>query len=451
MDSSLGDRSARDADSMCAVTAHAAVTGVSVSPPSPTINQAATVTVTGQNPCGAVEIDFGDGAKTTYPLQAPGLPFSVPHTWTTTGPKTIAAKGQGNCTGQVNASIQVKSAISLGDLCKVLDCGALFKPSITSVFGFATPGGTLAVIGKNFGTKPGTVVATLKTWNGADLKKTLSVLEWKNTTIGVDWPADITGVKQQNATIEVTTAGNSKSDPRTLTFFPADDFKILPAADVKVIFCGTDGNTDSCNGQQDPDDEGGFSPVASDSFDGWHFNTWGAIGDDTDTDKFQIALKNGWVMQSFAWDVSVDPGEGWANKPTGFSQSANWSPSVKWLVTPNDTVAYVGTVTIVGPVGVPYKYNRNEINRRKEPGHGEPQDSRDDRFSGIPDAERGRSYERTRQSRHRAFARRPSDEAAAATARHADRRAARAHGHAVRAEQRLDDAEAGRVRGHHRP
>ena len=52
------------------VIVDAAVTGISVSPPSPTVNQAANVTVTGQNPCGAIEINFGDG--TVVIKAAPG-------------------------------------------------------------------------------------------------------------------------------------------------------------------------------------------------------------------------------------------------------------------------------------------------------------------------------------------------------------------------------------------
>jgi hypothetical protein len=333
----------------------AGVTGVTVSPPSPTVNQSATVTVTGTNPCGAVEINFGDGDVTTFPLQT-GLPFTTTHTWTTIGQKTVAAKGQGNCTGQASSSIQVKTSFNL-QLCQQVDCGQLamlLKPAITATFGFATPGGTLALIGKNFGTTPGTVVATLTPWNGGQMTRTLSIVEWKNTMVGVDWPADIAGVRQQNATLRLTTSGQMTSDPRTVTFFPQEDFKVLPWGDVKVVSCGTDGNVDACNGQVDPDDDG-FSAGGHDSFNGYHYNVWGAIGNDSGTDKFQIALKNDWVMQSLGWDVNVDSGEGNAGKPGGFSQIANWQPSVSWWISPNDGLYYVGVVTIVGPVGVPHK------------------------------------------------------------------------------------------------
>jgi hypothetical protein len=335
-------------------TAQAGVTGVTVSPPSPTVNQSATVTITGTNPCGAVEINFGDGDVMTYALQA-GLPFTTMHTWTTSGAKTIAAKGQGNCTGQAASSIQVKStANNLVALCKAINCAVFLQPTITATFGFAKPGGTLALIGKNFGSTPGSVVATLTTWTGNQMTRTLSVIEWKNTIVGVDWPGDIAGVKHHNATLRLTTSWNSTTDPRVVTFFPMEDFRVLPWGDVKVVSCGTDSNIDACNGQQDPDDDG-FSAGGDDSFNGWHYNVWGAIGDDSGTDTFQIALKNDWVMQSFGWSVNVDSGEGNAGKPGGFAQIANWQPSVGWWISPNDSLYYVGVVTMVGPAGVPHK------------------------------------------------------------------------------------------------
>jgi hypothetical protein len=229
---------------------------------------------------------------------------------------------------------------------------ALIKPTITQTFGFPTPGGTLAIIGKNFGTNPGSVVATLTTWNGQTLQKTLKVIEWKNTIVGVEFPTDITGVKQGNGTLRLT-AGNSTSDPRSFTFFPTQDFRELPGGDVKLISCGDDSNADECNGHKDPDDSSWFTAGSGDALSGFHMNVWGAIGDDTGTDSYQISLANGWEMVNFYWDVDGD--EVSATKPSGFKPTANWSPSTNWVVTPNDTLFYQGVITIHGPLGVPYK------------------------------------------------------------------------------------------------
>jgi Big-like domain-containing protein/BACON domain-containing protein/all-beta uncharacterized protein len=83
---------------------NAQVTAVTVSSPR-TQDSPATVTVHGTNPCGAVQINFGDGQANTYPTTT--LPVSFAHTWTSGGYKTVTATGHGNCTGQVSSTIFV--------------------------------------------------------------------------------------------------------------------------------------------------------------------------------------------------------------------------------------------------------------------------------------------------------------------------------------------------------
>jgi hypothetical protein len=347
--------------SVHSVPIRADVLAVSVAPPSPIVNQAATVTVTGTNPCGAVHIDFGDGTAQTYPITV--LPFNTQHTWTTTGPKTITATGQGNCTGQATLTVQVtqSSSGSILQLCARVDCGerpkmSFLKPEITTVYGLSTPGGILAITGNNFGTKPGSVVASLRTWSGGSIQRTLEVTVWTNTVVGVRWPADIRGVRQQSGALALTNAGD-KRDWRSVTFSPELDLKTLPQADVQVVSCGTDGNRDQCNRWTDPDDESpGFLWLYSDSsIFGGHGNVWGAVGNDKGTDRYQIALENDWVLEAFHWRVSVDPGEGFAFEPSGFTKAPTWSPSVTWNVSPDDRVFYAAVVTIAGPIGVPHK------------------------------------------------------------------------------------------------
>jgi hypothetical protein len=239
-------------------------------------------------------------------------------------------------------------------VCAVVDCTTIFKltPTFTKLFGFAKTCGVLAIIGKGFGTNPGSVTVTLTTWNNNTLNRTLKIIEWKNTLVGVEFPADISGVKQHSATLRVTSSANWSSDPHTFTFFPLDDVRALPGADVKVVSCGHDSNGDQCNGHKDPDDTW-FTAGSGDALSGFHMNVWAAIGDDTGTDSYQISLKNGWEMLNFYWDVDGD--EVSATKPAGFQPVANWSPSTNWVVTPNDTLFYQGVITIVGPLGVPYK------------------------------------------------------------------------------------------------
>lgn len=81
------------------------VTGVSVSSSTVGVNTSVNVTVTGGNPCGAVQINFGDGQAPYLPISA--LPYGTSHSWDTAGTYTITASGQGNCGGQASTSITV--------------------------------------------------------------------------------------------------------------------------------------------------------------------------------------------------------------------------------------------------------------------------------------------------------------------------------------------------------
>ena len=84
------------------------VTGVTVSPASVSTGAAATVTVTGTNPCGPAHIIYGDGTAITYPIT--GLPASQSHAYDNPGTYTITAKGMGNCDGEATTRITVTGA-----------------------------------------------------------------------------------------------------------------------------------------------------------------------------------------------------------------------------------------------------------------------------------------------------------------------------------------------------
>ena len=82
-------------------------TSVEISPSPVGVNQSANVIVHGSNPCGAVELNFGDGSVVqTYPITQ--LPAYFAHTWTTTGQKTVTAIGHGNCSGQTSTVVTVQ-------------------------------------------------------------------------------------------------------------------------------------------------------------------------------------------------------------------------------------------------------------------------------------------------------------------------------------------------------
>jgi hypothetical protein len=64
--------------------------------------------VRGQNPCGAVHLQFGDGTdNVTYPIRE--LPWSVEREYARTGQFQVRAIGMGNCDGEAVSSARVTS------------------------------------------------------------------------------------------------------------------------------------------------------------------------------------------------------------------------------------------------------------------------------------------------------------------------------------------------------
>lgn len=61
--------------------------------------------VTGRNPCGAVNINWGDGTAITYAIT--GLPNTQQHTYEYGGAYAIVARGMGNCDGRATTKVQV--------------------------------------------------------------------------------------------------------------------------------------------------------------------------------------------------------------------------------------------------------------------------------------------------------------------------------------------------------
>src|SRR6188768_2838309 len=81
------------------------ISGVQGSASSVNVGSAVTFTVAGSNPCGAVNIDYGDGTAITYAIT--GLPVSQSHQFDKAGNFTVIARGMGNCDGEARTSIVV--------------------------------------------------------------------------------------------------------------------------------------------------------------------------------------------------------------------------------------------------------------------------------------------------------------------------------------------------------
>lgn len=63
------------------------------------------VTVEGTHPCGAVQLDYGDGSAVTHAIS--GLPAAVSYEYTRVGQYVITAKGMGNCDGTATTNVRV--------------------------------------------------------------------------------------------------------------------------------------------------------------------------------------------------------------------------------------------------------------------------------------------------------------------------------------------------------
>jgi hypothetical protein len=243
------------------------------------------------------------------------------------------------------------------------------RPKIETYLGFAKPGGVAAILGKAFGTQ-GKVQARLKDWKGVAKDIPLKIIEdpktkvpeWKPTLIGIEWPSDLTGFPDQDASIWVTRADGLGSNKHTVQFKPTLEFKMLPQSDVKVVSCSSDANVNGCN-DADPGGDACFEslPFTSGQFDssisGRHYNCWATVGDDSGTDTYQITLANGWTLEELAFHKFVEAGEGWVKSPaSSFAAGASkWTAKIEWSVTPNDDLRYEGLVFIRGPQGVPHK------------------------------------------------------------------------------------------------
>jgi len=81
------------------------VTAVRASAASVAVGASVSITVSGSNPCGAAFIDYGDGTAITYAIT--GLPTTQTHAYAKPGAYPIAARGMGNCDGEVSTRIQV--------------------------------------------------------------------------------------------------------------------------------------------------------------------------------------------------------------------------------------------------------------------------------------------------------------------------------------------------------
>jgi hypothetical protein len=93
----------------CLVGTSAAAAGtlnaVKAGAASAAVGAAVSVTAGGTNPCGAANINYGDGTAITYAIT--GLPTTQTHAYQKPGAYTIVARGMGNCDGEATTRIEI--------------------------------------------------------------------------------------------------------------------------------------------------------------------------------------------------------------------------------------------------------------------------------------------------------------------------------------------------------
>lgn len=264
-------------------------------------------------------------------------------------------------------------------LCSIAACQQPPKPNIksfdaSSVF---TPGGEFVLQGTNFNSadgQPGLIV--LKIGNKAGItiirlgtqgfrqpyvERQITPLGWADSHVFGEIPADISGVMDGIATVEIWRSDGVKSNAFPIQFKATKDLQILPLTDVTVKSCSTAADTNLCNNWSDSSQltiPQNVKPTPSLYGSHAFFIPLTSNQSQSGQDVFAFTLQNGWAFDNSVWGEN-----GISYTASGCNQYlANEdlpSPSmpgqvmVKWGTGCN--IQYHVSLHISGPKGVPWK------------------------------------------------------------------------------------------------
>ncbi len=361
------------------------ITGLSANPPGTIVGNSIDFTAEGTGTCD-LTIDFGDGESATFENAV--MPRTIPHLYATFGLYTVTVTAP-DCPVQGSNGVKVLVRLRIEQvqegLTSQIDRAPLddreltfLGPTIVRAFGWGIqPGSGLLVGGGKFGTEEG----ILRIVGGDGDSKSLAIEHWFDDAIGGVIPDDVHDICVVGVQVETASGELSNVFPVQVPM----TVKPLPRADVEVVACGDDADQNSCNNVDTPTEDifGCVEAWHVPFFGGWvfdvhgsiqegelvgpdfvppsvvgsHRNCWAGFADDSGTDRYQITLRNGWVLDSaeFASGTSGGPDEGSTTPPSGTlpagfrAGASSWSPAIEWSVTPNDTLAYGLTIFIRGP------------------------------------------------------------------------------------------------------
>ena len=269
------------------------------------------------------------------------------------------------------------------------------KPRITGVltlpkFGIIQEYKTVVLKGNNFGSSPGRLLLHGYFQKGTRRVASLHVDEWSSNKVkarvwedaemghalkGPDW--------DQKVKLQVRTANGHTSNEWKMPFRAARSTKRINFRDyrVKVLLCswGADGNI--CNGSTAiPDGLVGNASLPATVLGGcgllskppdhkeyglatiWarHKNCDQIVDWDEGSDRYEIKLRSGWVFKDIKLRRKLSSSKEWVRAPSEerlkkeVVGTAEWSPKIKWKISPNDYIEYAYWVEIEGPNGIPH-------------------------------------------------------------------------------------------------
>jgi len=274
-------------------------------------------------------------------------------------------------------------------LCSIAACPST-TPVISSLdpASVVSPGGKIVVNGSNFNSQsgqPGKIVLKLGSkypvtimrlgsptvFHQPYVERQLAVLGWAGSHAFAQIPADVTGVMDGTAIVEIWRDDGVKSNSFAVSFTATRDFQILPLHDVAMQTCEAKADVNLCNHWSDSSQltiPAMVTGVGSQfSIFGQHTmfipnpNTTQVEG----TDKYSFDLKNGWVLDKshefengvfpvygcFGSDAPVD--KDYQDSKPIYSAPSSSSVWVFWKA--GCGTQYAVALHITGPIGVPWK------------------------------------------------------------------------------------------------
>ena len=274
------------------------------------------------------------------------------------------------------------------NLCAITSC-PFAPPTLQSLdsASVVSPGGKVVLQGVHFNSSdgtPGQIVLKLgnkfpitvihlgntgsSVYQQPYVERQLTVLGWADGHVFGQIPADISGVIDGPATLEVWRSDGSKSTPLAVHFTAARDLEILPLADMTLVSCQATADSNLCNQWSDSSQLSIPSKVPfqpSFSIFGEHtmFIPEKTQSQVSGTDKYSFNLKNGWALDnSYQFEngywtnhaCSSDfPNENFQNSKPNSSTPTSSEVVIPWIA--GCDVQYSIALHITGPNGVPWK------------------------------------------------------------------------------------------------